>query len=161
MKTRTLNRFNNILDYYNNLVITNSYKGLNLLEDSTLNIKFSQKTSSLEIKGQDIRYEKLGINKSEWKTVEDIEKSLSEIQSGLTKVNTIRAEFSSYTSIVSERDNFMSSLSNILTEGADKLLLADINEESANLLALGSREKLAVNSLSLASQSSRSILRLF
>lgn len=143
------------------MVITNSYKGLNLLEDSTLNIKFSQKTSSLEIKGQDIRYEKLGINKSEWKTVEDIEKSLSEIQSGLTKVNTIRAEFSSYTSIVSERDNFMSSLSNILTEGADKLLLADINEESANLLALGSREKLAVNSLSLASQSSRSILRLF
>ena len=53
------------------------------------------------------------------------------------------------------------SLINVLTEGADKLTLADMNEESANMLALQTRQQLAINSLSLASQASQSILKLF
>ena len=46
-------------------------------------------------------------------------------------------------------------------EGADKLTLANMNEESANMLALQTRQQLAINSLSLASQASQSILKLF
>ena len=42
-----------------------------------------------------------------------------------------------------------------------KLTLADLNEESANLLALQTRQQLGLNSLALASQSERSILSLF
>ena len=49
----------------------------------------------------------------------------------------------------------------ILEEGADKLTLADMNEASAEYLVLQTRQQLAVNSLSLASQSSGSILGLF
>ena len=41
------------------------------------------------------------------------------------------------------------------------IALADLNEESANLLALQTREQLGINSLSLAAQSERSILALF
>ena len=48
-----------------------------------------------------------------------------------------------------------------MEEGADKLTLADMNEESANMLALQTRQSLATNSLSLASQASQSILKLF
>ena len=50
---------------------------------------------------------------------------------------------------------------NILTEGADKLTLADMNEESANMLALQTRQQLAINALSLASQASQGVLKLF
>ena len=46
-------------------------------------------------------------------------------------------------------------------EGADKLTLADMNEESANMLALQTRQQLAINSLSLASQAAQSVLKLF
>ena len=48
-----------------------------------------------------------------------------------------------------------------LTNGEGKLTLADLNEESAKLLALQTRQQLGINSLALAAQSERSILALF
>ena len=49
-------------------------------------------------------------------------------------------------------NNVQDSLNQVLEEGADKLTLADMNEESANILALRTRQNLATNALSLASQ---------
>jgi flagellin-like hook-associated protein FlgL len=59
------------------------------------------------------------------------------------------------------RFDFTESLVNSLEGGATKLTQADLNEESANLLALQTRQQLGINSLALASQSERSILALF
>ena len=64
-------------------------------------------------------------------------------------------------SIIQTRQNFTDSLIDVLSTGADDLLLADMNEESANYLALQTRQQLAVNALSLASQSAQSVLSLF
>ena len=64
-------------------------------------------------------------------------------------------------SIVENREEFTENLINVLEEGADKLTLADMNEESANMLALQTRQQLAINSLSLASQAAQSVLSLF
>ena len=64
-------------------------------------------------------------------------------------------------SIVQNRQEFTDGLINVLTEGADNLILADMNEESANMLALQTRQQLAINSLSLASQASQAVLKLF
>jgi flagellin-like hook-associated protein FlgL len=50
---------------------------------------------------------------------------------------------------------------NTLKDGSGKLTLADLNEESANLLALQTRQQLGLNSLALAAQSERAILSLF
>ena len=71
------------------------------------------------------------------------------------------SELGSYYNIVLNRQDFTENLINVLEEGADKLTLADMNEESANMLALQTRQQLATNSLSLASQAAQSILRLF
>ena len=71
------------------------------------------------------------------------------------------AELGSYYNIVLTRQDFTENLINVLEEGADKLTLADMNEESANMLALQTRQQLAINSLSLASQAAQGILRLF
>jgi len=43
----------------------------------------------------------------------------------------------------------------------DALTLADSNEEGANLLALQTRQQLSTTALSLASQASQAVLRLF
>jgi flagellin-like hook-associated protein FlgL len=62
--------------------------------------------------------------------------------------------------IVTTRQDFTQKQVNILQEGADKLTLADLNEEGANLLALQTSQQLGISSLSLASQSSQAVLRL-
>jgi flagellin-like hook-associated protein FlgL len=62
--------------------------------------------------------------------------------------------------VVTIRQDFTNSMINTLTEGADALTLADLNEEGANLLALQTSQSLGVNALSLASQSAQSVLQL-
>jgi flagellin-like hook-associated protein FlgL len=47
-----------------------------------------------------------------------------------------------------------------LTDGADLLTLADINEEGAALTSLQTKQQLSVTALSLANQSDQAILRL-
>jgi flagellin-like hook-associated protein FlgL len=48
-----------------------------------------------------------------------------------------------------------------LKSAADNLVVADTNEEGANLLALQARQSLSTTALSLAAQSDQSVLRLF
>jgi flagellin len=50
---------------------------------------------------------------------------------------------------------------NTLEDGAADLVNANMEEESANMLMLQTRQSLGISSLSMASQASQSILRLF
>ena len=92
---------------------------------------------------------------------EDIEKSISELESAINSLRSFASAFGNYYSIVTTRQDFTENLINVLEEGADKLTLADMNEESANMLALQTSQQLAINSLSLASQAAQSVLKLF
>jgi flagellin len=58
------------------------------------------------------------------------------------------------------REEFSNGMINTLIEGSDKLVLADLNEEGANLLALQTSNQLATQSLTLASQQSQQVLQL-
>ena len=49
---------------------------------------------------------------------------------------------------------------NTLQTGADSLVLADTNEEGANMLALQTRQQLSTTALSLANQAQQGVLRL-
>lgn len=62
--------------------------------------------------------------------------------------------------IVTLREEFTDNQISTLESGAEKLTLADMNEEGANLLALQTRHSLAIQSLSLSSQQSQQVLRL-
>ena len=90
-----------------------------------------------------------------------ISSSISEVEKAITTLRSVASEFGNNYSIVQTRQDFTENLINVLTEGADNLTLADMNEESANMLALQTRQQLAINSLSLASQASQSVLKLF
>lgn len=61
---------------------------------------------------------------------------------------------------VTIREEFSNNMINTLREGSDKLVLADLNEEGANLLALQTASQLATQSLSLASQQAQGVLQL-
>ena len=158
----SLLQYQQILNQYDSLIKDASYKGINLLQDHALNVKFNEAgNSALTVKGKDMLSENLGVSRDVWKTQEDIARSLAEISAALKSIRSFSAELGNNYSIITGRQDFTENLINILTEGADKLTLADMNEESANMLALQTRQQLAVNSLSLASQASQAVLKLF
>ena len=90
-----------------------------------------------------------------------ISDSITEVENAVSKLRNMASVFGNNYSIVENRESFTENLINVLEEGADKLTLADMNEESANMLALQTRQQLAINSLSLASQAAQSVLSLF
>ena len=90
-----------------------------------------------------------------------INNSITEVEDAVSKLRNMASVFGNNYSIVENREEFTENLINVLEEGADKLTLADMNEESANMLALQTRQQLAINSLSLASQAAQSVLSLF
>jgi flagellin-like hook-associated protein FlgL len=79
-------------------------------------------------------------------------------------LNTLRTQaskFGSNISTVQTRQDFTKQLINTLQTGADALVLADTNEEGANLLALQTRQQLSSTALSLSAQADQAVLRLF
>ena len=151
-----------IINQYDSLIKDASYKGINLLQADKLTVKFNEtNTADLSVQGKDMSSQALGFTVFGWETQGDIADSLAEIASALQSIRNYSSELGNNYSIITTRQDFTESLVNVLTEGADKLTLADMNEESANMLALQTRQQLAINSLSLASQASQSILKLF
>ncbi len=154
--------FNKTIAQYDFLVADASYKGVNLLSGQNLKINFNEdRSSKIEIAGVKADSESLGLKTKKWYQPEDIEKSISELENAINSLRGFASEFGNYYSIVTTRQDFTENLINVLEEGADKLTLADMNQESANMLALQTAQQLAVNSLSLASQAAQAVLRLF
>ena len=154
--------FNTILKQYNSLIKDAFYKGSNLLSGQSLTINFNEdRSSKIDVPGVKAQTEDLGITERNWRNAKDIEQSISELEEAVNSLRGFASEFGNYYSIVTTRQDFTENLINVLEEGADKLTLADMNQESANMLALQTSQQLAVNSLSLASQAAQSILKLF
>ncbi len=155
-------RFNEVLGQYDMLIKDASYKGVNLLRSQNLNVRFNESGSSdLNVIGKDASAAGLGLNKAEWQSLDDVAASIKELATAMNKIRNMTSELGNNYSIVSSRQDFTENLINIITEGADKLTLADMNEESANMLALQTRQQLAINSLSLASQAAQAVMKLF
>ena len=151
-----------VINAYNNIIYDSSYQGINLLTGEELTVTFNERrTHKLSIKGKDIRSEKIGIKSREWQTKDDVYSSINEISDAINKIRNFQAELGNNLSIIQTRQNFTESLSDVLETGADDLVLADMNEASAEYLMLQTRQQLAVNSLSLASQAAQSVLSLF
>ena len=155
-------QYTSIISQYDSLIKDASYKGVNLLQEQDLKVTFNEgRTAWLDVIGKDASSAALGLTTLEWNTKEDIEKSIEELTNAMNQIRSMSSELGSYYNIVLTRQDFTENLINVLEEGADKLTLADMNEESANMLALQTRQQLAINSLSLASQAAQGILRLF
>jgi len=91
----------------------------------------------------------------------EINALITELDSALTTLRTNAQTLGTNVALLNTRVNFTQQYTNTLQSGSDKLVLADINEEGANLLALQTRQQLGIQALSLAAQAEASILRLF
>ena len=140
-----------------------SYQGVNLLKGNTLKVVFNEtRSNDLSVVGQDI-VAKMNITAATgtWEDVDDVTESIKGITTAIGTLRSYATELGNNFTVIETRQSFTEAMIDVLETGSDKLVLADMNEESANYLALQTRQQLAVNSLALASQSAQSVLSLF
>jgi flagellin len=158
-------QYNNLLTQIDQLANDSSYNGVNLLKGDNLKVTFNEtNTSSLTIQGVTFNSGGLGLTQVSGNGFQDntnVNNTISSLNTALTSLRTQAAQFGSTLSTVQTRQSFTTNLVNVLQTGSDSLVLADSNQEGANLLALQTRQQLSTTALSLANQANQAVLRLF
>jgi flagellin-like hook-associated protein FlgL len=163
-RTSLATQFDDIRSQVSQLAGDSGYNGVNLLDGDSLKVVFNEtNTSSLSISGVTFDSAGLGIaaTTNSFQTDKDIADALADLTSALASLRSQASSFGSSLSVVQTRQDFTKSMINTLQAGADNLVLADSNEEGANLLALQTRQQLSTTALSLAAQADQNVLRLF
>ncbi len=164
-RTSLENDFNNVLAQIDTLAGDASYNGINLLNGDNLKVVFNETgTSSLTITGVTFNKTGLGLSNASsgyFQSNGNIDTSIASLDTALTSLRTQASKFGSNLTTVQTRQDFTKNLINTLQTGADNLVLADTNEEGANLLALQTRQQLSTTALSLSAQADQAVLRLF
>jgi flagellin len=168
VRTSLSTQFDEILTQIDQLAADSGFNGINLLDSTTstdLTVTLNESgTSSVTIAAVDFSAAgDLNINNSanNWGGTADITAASTDLTAALTTLRSQAQAFGSNLSTVQIRQDFTKAMINTLQTGADSLTLADSNEEGANLLALQTRQQLSTTALSLASQASQAVLRLF
>ncbi|TVR06475.1 MAG: flagellin [Salinarimonadaceae bacterium] len=169
-RTTLLAQFNELRAQLTNLAQDSGFNGTNLLGGNNLSVAYNEDgTNSSTVTAVTWSTgDPAGIAAgADWDDA-DLGDGATAINTAATAVNTAistmrtqAATFGSSLTMVRIREDFTKQMVNTLKGGADGLVLADQNEEAANLLALQTRQQLGVQALSLASQSQQGILRLF
>jgi flagellin len=161
-------QFGDILTQIDQLAGDSGFNGINLLDStnsSDLTVTLNETgTSSVTVAAVDFTSGgDLGINgaANNWNSNTNIQAAATDLTAALTTLRSQSQAFGSNLSTVQIRQDFTKAMINTLQTGADNLTLADSNEEGANLLALQTRQQLSTTALSLASQASQAVLRLF
>jgi len=164
-----LTQFNELRTQLTNLAQDSGFNGINLLGGNDLQVDFNEDASnSTTVTSVNWTATPAGIAAgADWGDA-DLGDGLTAITASATAVtnaiNTMRTTaqtLGSSLTMVRVREDFTKEMVNTLKAGADGLVLADQNEEAANLLALQTSQQLGIQALSLASQSQQGILRLF
>jgi flagellin-like hook-associated protein FlgL len=160
-------QYNAIKTQIDQLAGDSGFNGINLLDSTNstnLTVQLNERnTSSVTVNAVDSTSGGLAINNStnNWASAADITAASTELTAALTTLRSQAQAFGSQLSTVQIRQDFTKAMVNTLQSGSDALTLADSNEEGANLLALQTRQQLSTTALSLASQASQAVLRLF
>jgi len=152
-------QYNTLLNQLTELADDSGYKGKNLLANNDLVVKFEGTT--LTVEGFDASAAGLGITEATWTIGGSIDADVTRLDNALVTLRQESSKMSGNLSIITVRQEFSTNMINTLTEGADKLTLADTNEEGANMLMLQTRQSLSTTALSLSAQAAQSVLRLF
>lgn len=154
--------FNTLLTQIDELVSDAEFRGTNLLQGDSLTTFFNEdRSNSLVTQGLDISSVGIGLQAAQLDSAEAANRLVDDVIAARTTVRGFGQRLSNDLAILSTRESFTSATINTLEGASGKLVNADQNEEGARLLALQTRQQLGVTSLSLASQSQQSVLRLF
>ncbi|MFO1185569.1 MAG: flagellin [Bauldia sp.] len=167
-----LTQFNSLRTQLNQLAADSGFNGINLLNGDDLRIDFNENgTSSITVSTADSSGNAFAINSTnlgiaagtsgQFADNSQLDDLSTTLTAALTTLRTQASTLGSSLSTTQTRQDFTRSMINTLSQGADALTVADINTESANMLALQTRQQLSISALSLANQASQAVLRLF
>ena len=190
-RAKLASQFNELRSQVDNITEDSSFNGINLLKNTTgafqsgadsLTVRFNERTTANAINQLVVS----GLNTSDFNTITArsavatgtagnttvwgqtgtaaitaINTAIRAIDSALVTVRQSAQSLGTNSSMFEIRRQFTENLVNTLTGGASQLVNADLNEESANLLSLQTRQQLGTISLGIAQQSEQSVLRLF
>jgi len=160
------NQFDEIRTQIANLAEDSGYGGKNLLNNESLSVEFNEDGSNtLSVAGFSATtagtIAGVTVAAANFADNTTIEGNISDIDDAVSNLRTEAQKLASNLSTITIRADFTEKMVNTLTTGADKLTLADMNEEGANMLMLQTRQALGTTSLALSSQAAQSVLRLF
>ncbi|HWM83676.1 MAG TPA: flagellin [Pseudolabrys sp.] len=171
-RTNLAQQFNTQRDQLDKFSDDAYFNGVNLLRGDKLKLVFNENgSSSLDIQARDKDGNPVSINNAylqipsllpaDLDSDAAIDEQLATLGKALEAIRSQASNFGSNLSIVQNRQDFTKKMINTLQTGADNLVLADSNEEGANLLALQTRQQLSTTALSLSAQADQAVLRLF
>jgi flagellin len=167
-----MNQFNSLRVQIDKVASDSGYNGINLLNGDDLKLSFNENgTSSIDVQTKDstgasfaINSANLGITNataSQFGDNTQLDTLSGNLSTSLTTLRTQASALGSSLSVVQTRQDFTKAMINSLQTGADNLVLADSNQEGANLLALQTRQSLSTTALSLSAQADKNVLQLF
>jgi len=176
-------QFNTLGQQLSTLLNDASYQGLNLVNStvSNLTLQFSiTSTSVMKIKGQNLLFSKLvtggkgvAVGSKAATTLITVKFSnvsnkissftniYNALQTAVFKAQAAAQTLGTNVNFLQTRMSFTAQYITTLNGGASDLTVADVNLESTNLVTLQTRQQLALQSLSIATQSEQAVLRLF
>jgi flagellin len=159
-------QFSQLLNQITTLAQDSGYNGTNLLNSATLNVQFGSSTSDvLGIQGFDASAAGLSLSAGitgSWSADNvNIDAAVTSLNTAQNTLNANSGTLSSGLTIINTRQTWANSMINTLQTGANNLVLADENQEGANMLMLQTQQSLATTALSLSSQAAQSVLKLF
>jgi flagellin-like hook-associated protein FlgL len=176
-------QFNTLGQQLSTLLGDSSYQGLNLVNStaSNLTLQFSiASTSTLKITGQNLLFSKLvtggkalvkgskaasALITAKFSAVSNKISQFTNIynalQTAVFKAQAAAQTLGTNVNFLQTRLSFTEQYIVTLNGGASDLTVADVNQESTNLVTLQTRQQLAIQSLSIATQSEQAVLRLF
>ncbi len=163
-------QYNILMTQIGTLASDSGYRGTNLLTGAIMTTTFNEDGSSkLAVNGFTATATGLSISIAGkgWSQATaalsggDITNDQARLNSATSFLRTQSKNLAGNLNIISTRQNFTDSMITTLQTGSDNLTLADMNEEGANMLMLQTRQSLGTTALSLSSQASQAVLRLF
>ena len=166
--TAKVAKYASFISQINDLKSDAFYKGKNLLGGAAggtndMTVRFGN-SHTLTVSSFDGSTSGLAINATataNWATEANITTDVTALENALSTLRIKSADLSSNLAIINTRDEWITNIAATLQTGADKLTLADSNEEGANMLMLQTRQSISTSALSMSAQAAQSVLRLF
>lgn len=152
----------------NNLVGDVSFLGTNLLSNpaGTLNVKISDNpTETFTVTGQATDAAGLGVGTAaatynNFASTADINAAISAAESAISSIQSRGTTIVSNAAILNTREKFSQDMANTLQSGAQKMVVADLNQEGARLLSANVRDNLTVAGMRITAQSDSLVVKL-
>lgn len=158
-------QYNGLSDQIDGIVTDSVFNGTNLLNSTTTNLQVffnATNTTSLTISAVNNTAAGLAVvDATDWSTKANILTAQSQLQTALSTLRTNSSSFGNNNTILSTRLEFTNNLVSTLQTASDNLVLADTNEEGANMQALQAQSQLGIVALGISGQQSQAIMRLF